>query len=244
MSEEQDKINFFQSLKNAIFNSEQELKVVKDDAEKNKEEESPSLGVMTTKTVSHTEVKKVSPLYESVSKSNFLDEHFAENFVFSGGKFIYCQNEKEFINHLTSLKEENKWNHIFSWNNLLLDFLSYHDFQRDEIGFSLSTSDAGISYCYNLSTNDGVIILSPEQSTYRRLVTFPKTHIIIAYKNQLKADIDSAIEKFDLKFGGRLASILELHEEKPVTKANHKTLLSADGPKDVYLFYIDSEEVG
>lgn len=237
MSEAQDKINFFKSLKNSIFNSEQELK----DKENAIEETSP-LGVTTTKTVSPIEKDEVLPNYESVSNSNFLDERFAENFVFSGGKFVYCQDEKEFFNYLKSLKEENSWNHVFSWDNKLLDFLSYHDFQRDEIGFSIEESDVAISYCYNLSANDGVIILSPEQATNRRLVTFPNTHIIIAYKNQLKENIDKAIDKFDTNFGGRLASILELHAGKPVTKANHKTLLSADGPKDVYLFYIDIEE--
>lgn len=240
MSEEQDKINFFKSLKNTIFNSEPEQKV-----EKEVEEvvESP-LGVASTKAVVPKEIEESLPEYKSVSASNFLDERFAENFVFSGGKFIYCQDEKEFIHYLKSLKAEKEWNHVFSWNNALLDFLSFHDFQRDEISFSLEESDAGISYCYSLSANEGVIILSPEQATNRRLVTFPNTHIIIAYKNQLKEDIDAAIYKFDTQFGGRLGSILELHEGKPVTKANHKTLLSADGPKDVYLFYIDSDELG
>lgn len=242
MSEEQDKINFFRSLKNSIFNSEQEVKIEKKQEEAPKEDVSP-LGAMTTKAVSPIEQNETVPVYKSVSNSNFLDERFAENFVSSGGKFVYCQNQKEFISYLKSLKEENEWNHVYSWNNSLLDFLSYNDFQREEIGFSLAESDAGISYCFNLSANEGVIVLSPEQATNRRLVTFPKTHIIVAYKNQLKENIDGAIEKFDHHFGGRLASILELHEGKPVTKANHKTLLSAEGPRDVYLFYIDAEDI-
>jgi L-lactate dehydrogenase complex protein LldG len=238
MSEEQDKLKFFKSLKNSIFNSVSEIKEI----EKN-EASLSSLGATTTKAVIPSCLSDDLPVNENVSNSDFLDERFAENFVQSGGKFVYCQDEKQFINYLKSLKEEKDWNHVFSAEHLLSDFLSYNDFQRDEIEFALEDSAAGISYCYKMSANDGVIILSPEQATNRRLVSFPKTHIIIAYKNQLKENISEAIDQFDQKYNGRLASILELHEGKPVTKANHKTLLSADGPKDVYLFYIDAEEV-
>jgi len=55
--------------------------------------------------------------------------------------------------------------------------------------------------------------------------------------------IAEATKGFEQKYGGRLASLLELHKGRPVTKEHHKKLLKAEGPEDVYLFYIDQEEI-
>lgn len=238
MSEEQKKNKFFDNLKKSLFSSEKgKEKSIEENIEKD------TLGAMSTKAVNPIlELEKVVE-YQSVSNSEFLDEKFAENFVFSGGKFIFCQDEKELIHFLKSLKEENKWNHVYASEFELLDFLSFNNFQREEIGIKLEDSDAAISNCFSLSANDGVIILSPEQATNRRLVNFPKVHIIVAYKNQLKKDINIAISNFDTKYDGRLASILELHKGRPIAKANRKTLISAEGPQDVYLFYIDKDKI-
>lgn len=238
MSEEHNKYSFFKSIKKSL------LKIDDSIEEESKVEESVAeVKKQLIHSIRSTEEVKHMPLYKSISNSKYLDERFAENFIHSGGKFVFCEDHKEFFDFLTSLKQENNWNHIFSWNTHLRDFFSSNNFQNNEIGFLLDSSDVAISYCYKLSANEGVIVLSPEQATNRRLVTFPKTHIIIAYKNQLKSSIAEATKGFEQKYGGRLASLLELHKGRPVTKEHHKKLLKAEGPEDVYLFYIDQEEI-
>ncbi len=238
MSEEQKKYSFFKSIKKSLLSindTDEEEKKIEESALENKAK-AIHYGV------SKEDVQPI-PFYKSISNSKYLDERFAENFIHSGGKFVFCEDNEEFFDFLKSLKTEKKWNHVFSWNTHLRDFLSKNNFQNNEIGFLLDSSDVAISYCYSLSANEGVIVLSPEQATNRRLVNFPKTHIIIAYKNQLKESISEATLGFDKKYDGRLASLLELHKGRPVTKEHHKFLLKAEGPEDVYLFYIDQEEI-
>ncbi|MGB1017836.1 MAG: LUD domain-containing protein [Chitinophagales bacterium] len=238
MSEEQKKINFFKALKNVMSNSEE-------NASKNKaaqtEDEDNVLRHISLKTVTPTGENQETEKFTGISKATDLDIQFAENFVDSGGKFIFTENEEELIQFLASLKTENNWNNIFSIEQKINRLFQLHAFQNQNFDILLENADAAISMCYSLSATEGVIILSPEEATTRRLVTFPKNHIIIAFKNQLKKDIKEAILGFREQFDDRLPSVLELYNNKPVAKFNHKTLLSADGPENVFLFYIDKD---
>ena len=238
MTEEKEKFSFFTSIKKTLLNSEE-----KKSADESVENTENVLREITITTVEPTEEKKEIK-YSSVSKSNYADIQFAENFIHSKGKFVYCENEKELFHFLNSLKRYKKWNHIFSWNPKLLEFFYRNNFQKEEEDFLLDNSDVAISFCYSIVADSGVVVLSPEQSTNRKMLNFPSTHIIIAYRNQLKENVLKAIEGFEKEYPERLPSLLELHKEKPVTKENSSVLLSADGPGDVYLFYIDTDKIG
>lgn len=238
MSEEKEKFGFFKSLRKQLLSD-------KEESPENKgiEDEENVLREITITTVKPTEKITETPLYKNISNSEYLDVKFAENFVNSNGKFIYCENKKEFFIFLNSLKKEKKWDYFFSWNLKLMEFFN-DKFQTDDIGFKINEADAAISYCFSLAANEGVIVLNPEQSTNRKMLNFPKTQIIIAYKNQLKETVVEAIENFENYFPERLPSLLELHKGNPVSKENRKILLNADGPSDVYLFYIDTDKIG
>ena len=238
MSEEKEKFSFFKSIKKSLLNSENEKA-----EDLHVEDTENVLREITITTVQPTENKDEVTIYKSVSDSKFIDVKFAENFVSSNGKFIYCEDEKEFFNFLNSLKKEKNWNHLYSWNPELLAFFNKNNFQTTDIGFILDNSDVAASFCYNIAANEGVIVLTPEQSTNRKLLNFPKTHVVIAYKTQLKEDVYDAIKNFNKLYPERLPSLLELHKGKPVSKQNRKILLNADGPEDVYLFYIDSDKI-
>lgn len=242
MSEEQKKFSFFKSLKDSILNTEKETTT----EENNSEAENTVVNTEDTKTL---HVKSVSPnldeddayKFKGVSAAEDLDIRFAENFVDSGGKFIFAENRMEVFQFLNSLKEENDWNHVFPVEFGLKNLMKEFQFQSEDFEYLLDNSDAAVSFCYSLSADEGVVILTPEEATSRRLVSFPDHHIIIAYKDQLKQNIEKAVIGFQENFDERLPSVLELYPEKPVARTYHKTLLSAEGPKNVYLFYIDSE---
>jgi L-lactate dehydrogenase complex protein LldG len=178
------------------------------------------------------------------TKTMANDITFAENFVSQGGKFIYCENTEQFFLFLKSLQEQNSWNYIFSWNPALRNLLSKFEFQKDNPDMLIQSSDAAISFCDSLVAENGVIILSPDQSSNRKLTTFPKHHIIVASQNNLVSTIDEAINVFKNNYFNRLPALLELDESRKVYKSNHSRLLSADGTKDVYVFYIDTPEIG
>lgn len=171
------------------------------------------------------------------------DVKFAENFVAQGGKFVYCENTQQFFLYLKSLQTENKWNYIFSWNRELVKLMTKYEFQENDPEMLIQFTDAALSFCESLVAENGTILLSPDQSSHRKLTTFPKYHIIVACRKNLEKDLDDALKKFNDNYINRLPSILELNEEKKYYKANHTRLLSATGTNEVFVFYIDSDTI-
>jgi L-lactate dehydrogenase complex protein LldG len=237
MPEEQKKFSFFDSLKKTILPNDEEIK----ENSNSLPDEDDLLKPIAVKSVTHTQVELESENFVGMSSAKEIDVKFAENFVHSGGKFIYCENEKEMVNYLSSLKMENEWNYVFPVDAKIHQLFSHTSFQDNGLEIKIDQADAAISLCYSLSASEGVIILSPEEATTRRMVNFPNNHLIIAYKKQLKNTVEEAILGFKDKFDLRLPSVLELYPNKPIAKKHHKYLLSADGPKNVFLFYIDSD---
>jgi L-lactate dehydrogenase complex protein LldG len=180
---------------------------------------------------------------EKKPQSMLNDVEFAENFVTQGGKFIYCESTEQFFVYLKSLQTENKWNYIFSWNQNLVKLMTKYEFQENDPEMLIQFTDAALSFCESLIAENGTILLSPDQSSHRKLTTFPKFHIIVACKKNLEKTLEEALKKFNESYINRLPSILELNEEKKHYKANHTRLLSATGTNEVFVFYIDSEEI-
>lgn len=238
MSEEQKKFSFLESLKRTILNTDkEEPKNPSDDEAMPK----PAPRAMSVKSVQPPSDEEDNFKFKGISNAKEIDVKFAENFADSGGKFIFVEDIPQLFVFLNSIKKDNKWNNIYSVDKSFTRLMKENNFQTENFDILLDHSDAAISFCYSLSADEGVIILSPEEATNRRLVTFPKNHIIVAFKDQLKPNIEKAIWGFRETYEDRLPSVLELYPEKPVARSNHKTLLSAEGPKNVYLFYIDSE---
>lgn len=240
MPEKQKPNSFLDSLK-SFLSSDKKMEE-KEERPASKEEDSvlKDIAVNTISPIKEEEKEKVIA-FKGISTAEDVAVRFAENFIDSKGKFIFCENEQECFQLLESLKAKMEWDFIGTLDHKVKHLMQKHQFQTEQEAVELRSADAGMSFCYNLSANEGVIILSPQQATNRRLFTFPPHHIIIAYKNQLKEDIENALIGFKAQYNDRLASVLELYEEKPVAKAHHKDLLSADGTKSVFLFYIDQE---
>ena len=192
MSKEENKFNFFKSLKKTILNTEKDSEKKDALSKKNTSEDTDALNLDDNKTIF---VKSVSPNLETETTFKFKgissavekDIKFAENFIDSGGKFIFAENMIQVVELLDSLKEKNKWNHIFPVDFDLKELMTKLSFQPEDKENILENSDAAISFCYSISADEGVVILSPEEATSRKLSTFPENHIIIAFKDQLKS---------------------------------------------------------
>src|SRR6266446_3745627 len=90
-------------------------------------------------------IDSTSSVYQEPADS--LDIIFAEQFSKIQGNFIYCENEKDFIDQLNSLAEKNNWQNIYAWEFMLQDLLQKNSFMRLRVGNSLEKSDAGITTC-------------------------------------------------------------------------------------------------
>ena len=173
-----------------------------------------------------------------------LDIEFAQKFTAQSGKFVYCENTQQFFAMLSSLKSESKWNFIYTWAQPLRDMMARNDFQLDQDPLLMEQSEAAISFCDSLVADSGVIMLSPDQATNRRLTTFPGHHIIVANRKSMVPEIETALARFKNSYFNKLPSIIELNPEKKVYKDNHSRLLNAEGTRDIYIFYIDQDNFG
>lgn len=181
--------------------------------------------------------------FTGISSAEELDVRFAENFVAKGGKFIYCQNETELLGYVKSLKEQNKWNHVFTWDFHLKKQLIQLGFEQ-EGEFFMDESDAAISGNFALLADEGAIMLTPDQATNRRLTTFPPHHIILASRENLVANLEQAIVNFKEEYYDKLPSLIDLDKDNKICKANLSRLLNAQGSAEVYVFYLDDSNFG
>ena len=183
-------------------------------------------------------IDSASSVYQQPTDS--LDVIFAEQFSKIQGNFIYCENEKDFLDQLNSLAEKNNWQNIYAWEFELQDLLQKNSFMRLRVGKNLEKSDAGITTCECLVARTGSILVSSRKESGRTLPIFPPVHMVIAYNNQLYYDLKEALQYVVEKYNGNIPSMISIASGPSRTADIEKTLvLGAHGPKEVYIFFID-----
>ena len=194
---------------------------------------------ITEKEVTLRTVAVTAPTYK-IPVEKDLDIRFATKFIAAGGKFVFCESLQAAIENVRMLKEENKWSHVFCWENEIKDAFGDYNFQKGQIGYTIENSDAAISLCENLVADEGTIILNPKQASRRRLHCFPKTHIIITDIAHITRSEAEALEKFSTHNKGELPSIIKLGScNKGHFYDKHRLILNSEGTEDVYVFLVD-----
>lgn len=159
---------------------------------------------------------------------------FAEQFTGLQGKFDYCINRQELVDHFQKLCYQNQWTKIFcrdeQWGHLVPDtFLSA----------DITTCDAAITSCESLVARTGSIVLSARNSG-RITSVYTPIHICIAFSSQLVYDIKDALVHMKNKYKDNLPSLVTLATGPSRTADIEKTLVTGvHGPKEVYLFLVD-----
>lgn len=179
-----------------------------------------------------------SNIYLTTDES--LDLVFAKEFTNIVGKFVYCQNENEFIAILKSLISEKKWENIFCIDEVLKSFLNRGgiSFTCDEADFK--NMEVGITRCEYLIARLGSVMVSSKQASGRRLNIFPESHIVLAYSSQLVPDIKHALKNIRKKYEDDFPSLVSIISGPSRTADIEKTLvMGAHGPKNLYVFLID-----
>ena len=170
-----------------------------------------------------------------------LEIIFAEQFTAIQGNFIYCESEAEFITNINALVEEKKWNNLFGWETELQQLFQKHNSDKLRIGKNLDRADVGVTLCEALIARTGTILLSSKQQSGRSLSIYPPIHICVAFTHQLVYDMKEALQNISQKYEGNTPSMITLATGPSRTADIEKTLvLGAHGPKEVYVFLIDS----
>ena len=223
--------------------------------------DAPTDKPMGTRTVdySHVEYTSVSKAVEAISQTTDeeaislsaieetkhneeLDILFASMLIEKGGKFIFCDTIADAVNEVRALAEEMKWAHVFCWENEIKDAFCENNFQKGAIGFTLENSNAAMCLCETLVADSGSLILSPKQASRRRLPVFPKVQIFLADTSQIAADLNKAVDLFNIKNRGELPSVLDLADNvKGHYYYDGNLVLKAEGTSEIYVFLVDEK---
>lgn len=120
-----------------------------------------------------------------------IDEKFTYFFHKNGGKFLYCEDQKEVLEAFDNILLENDWyeKDVFCINpNLTKRFEGFNlNFvQNTNATFFFST-------CESLVTKNGSILLSSNQLKEKKLNELPKNFIIFATTSQLVDTISEGL---------------------------------------------------
>ena len=192
-----------------------------------------------------TKTEKPYPLVDH-DKSVFnkitesLDIAFAEEFINIAGKFVYCENENEFLSSFQMLINEYSWPAVFCLDKKIQTL-----FDSKNIAFTDNPEDfndlkIGVTRCEYLIARHGSVMISSKQDSGRRLNFYPETHIILAYTSQLVPEIKDAFAGIKERYGNNLPSMISVVTGPSRTNSiENISVVGAHGPKNLYIFLVD-----
>lgn len=165
---------------------------------------------------------------------------FAEEFTAVSGKFVFCEDEVQFIETLLNLAEEHNWHKIYCWETVLQDLLIRYDYPFFETDKDFEQAEVGFTLCEALIARNGSIMLSNAGMAGRRLSIYPPVHIVVAYTSQLVMDLKDGFKLIKDKYENNLPSMITTVTGPSRTADIEKTLvLGAHGPKELYVFLLE-----
>jgi L-lactate dehydrogenase complex protein LldG len=179
-----------------------------------------------------------APLYQEYS--DLLEVLFAEQLTLVAGKFIFCEDEFQFIENLLLLAEEKSWRKIYCWEPELQEKLNQYEFPFYSTDTDFIQAEVGITLCESLVARNGSILISNSNAAGRRLSIYPHYHIVVAYTSQLVLDLKDAFKILKNKYEDKIPSLVSNITGPSRTADIEKTLvLGAHGPKELIVFLLD-----
>jgi len=166
-----------------------------------------------------------------------LEIIFARQLSKLNGKFMYCENEKELLENISLLVQENKWQNIFCFEKKAKEILKKAKVPFSENEKDICKVNMGISLCEYLVARTGSVLMSSKQNSGRRLPAFANYHLVIAYSSQLVHGVQDALSELKKKYGTNYPSMIVNVSGPSRTADIEKTLVQgAHGPKEIYVF--------
>lgn len=179
-----------------------------------------------------------APLYESYT--DHLDILFAERLSLVAGKFVFCEDDIQFVENLLLLSDEKGWRKIYCWDKPLQEMLSHFEFPFYSTDTDFMQAEVGITLCESLIARNGSVMISNASASGRRLSIYPHTHIVVAYTSQLVLDLKDAYKLLKEKYGNEIPSMISAITGPSRTADIEKTLvLGAHGPKELIVFLLE-----
>ena len=180
------------------------------------------------------------PVMHKPNLDEGLEVIFAQELIKAKGNFIYCENENQFIDYLTSLISEKDWPAIWTQSNKIQQLLEAGKINVTmELAEKLDTL-VGLSPAEKLIAQTGTIVLSDYNAGTRSAIALPDVQLIMAYASQVVLSLKEALRDIKLAYPEKLPTQLTFVTGPSRTADIEKTLvMGAHGPKALYLFLID-----
>jgi L-lactate dehydrogenase complex protein LldG len=169
-----------------------------------------------------------------------LEIQFAQHFVNVNGKFVFCENENEFLVNFAGIAKDNNWKQLFCLEPAIKALLKKANIPYSDQESQLMDTDIGLTFCECLIARTGSIMISSKQASGRRLPIYSNYHIILAYTSQLVLHVKDALKYVKEKYNQQLPSMISTITGPSRTADIEKTLVQgAHGPKEIFVFLID-----
>jgi len=188
----------------------------------------------------YTDVDLKSSIYNEVEDD--LEIVFAEELNKVGGHFVYCIDKNELELNLKRLIESQKWDKVYTKNHKIKKILSNIECKALSNTSDMSEIKVSITSCEALVARLGSVIVSAKQESGRRLNFIPDTHVVIASRTQIKANIKEALNSIKEKYEGNNPSMITMITGPSRTADIEKTLvMGAHGPRSLIVFLTEDE---
>jgi L-lactate dehydrogenase complex protein LldG len=188
------------------------------------------------------DVDKESEIF--ITSEEPLEIQFAQNFSALNGKFIFCENETEFIENFDFISKDNEWKNIFCLEPQIKELLSKGNIKFSDQETDFLKTDIGLTLCECLVARTGSVMISSKQASGRRLPVYSNFHIVIAYTSQLVNNVKDGLKLIKEKYNNQLPSMISTITGPSRTADIEKTLVQgAHGPKEIFVFLIDDVHV-
>jgi L-lactate dehydrogenase complex protein LldG len=166
---------------------------------------------------------------------------FAGKFMETGGNFIFCENEQELVQNISTLMTEKNWSVLMCLDNRFSAMLSQSGINVAKVSQENSTDETvSLTGCDSLVSRTGSVIVSSKQSGSRSVFVSNDIHIICAYSSQIVSGLKDALAKYRNGADGILPSFVSVISGPSRTADIERTIITgAHGPKEIYLFLTD-----
>jgi L-lactate dehydrogenase complex protein LldG len=179
-----------------------------------------------------------SPIYETPNEP--LEIMFAQQFTKLNGKFIFCENDEDFLINLKALISDQKFTDIQCIDPVLSKLLHQGKVTFSDKPEDIKHTNVGLTTCECLVARLGTVMISSRQASGRRMVVLPNYHIVVAYTSQLVLNLKDALKAIKEKYGNQPPSLISAISGPSRTADIEKTLVQgAHGPKEIYVMLID-----
>ena len=184
------------------------------------------------------DVDKDSEIF--VTSEEPLEIQFAQNFSAANGKFVFCENETEFIESFDFLAKDNEWENVFCLEPKIKEILVKGNIQFSDREADLLKTDIGLTLCECLIARTGSVMVSSKQASGRRVPVYSNFHIVVAYTSQIVNNIKDGLRFIKEKYNNQLPSMISTITGPSRTADIEKTLVQgAHGPREMFVFLID-----